>query len=107
MEAGRLRHRVLLQSVSEGRDTAGAIVETWSDIAEVWGSVEPLRGDEFFESQRVDAELTYRIRIRYRPGLKSKDRVLYDSRTFDIRRVININERRAETHLMCRELPDA
>ena len=103
MRAGELRHRVTIQQKSVTRNTFGEEVVTWQDVATVWAAIEPLRGREFFESQQVNAEVTTRIRIRYRPGITPTMRVVFGNRVFDIQAVINVDERNRELHLMCRE----
>lgn len=107
MEAGRLRHRVTIQSKSVSRNTFGEEEITWEDVATVWGSVEPLRGREFMEGRQIQAEITHRIRVRYYPdGIEPEYRVVYDSRYFDVMAVIEVEERHREMHLMCREIDD-
>ena len=47
MRAGRLRHRVTIQSITEAADTYGDIAGTPTNGDIVWASVEPLVGREF------------------------------------------------------------
>jgi len=104
MPAGTYRHRITLrESTATGRDAAGGEILTWSDVATVWAAVEPISGREYFAAQQVNAETTHRIKMRYRPGVHSKMRVLFGSRTFDIESVIDPEERHVELHLMCVE----
>ncbi len=104
MAAGRFRHRITLQELVTGQDEAGQPVDMWQDVATVWAAVEPLRGREYFAAQQVQAEVTTRIRIRYRRGIRPEMRVLYDGRLFNILSVIDPEERHVELQLMCREV---
>jgi len=104
MNIGDLRHRITIQQPVESSNTFGEVEKTWQDIATVWASIEPLRGREYFDSQQINAEVTTRIRIRYRPGIKPKMRVVYGERIFDIQSVIDVEERHKEIHLMCKEV---
>lgn len=104
MRAGELRHRVTIQQKSVTRDSFGAETVSWTDVAVVWAAIEPLQGREFFSAQQVNAEVTTRIRIRYRSGITPAMRVLFGSRAFDIQGIINIEERNRELHLMCKEV---
>lgn len=104
MQIGRLRHRVALQTVSEARSSTGAVTETWNTTATVWAEVVDLAGREFWDARQVNAELTARIRIRYRSGIVPKMRAVFGARTFDIQSVIDPEGRRRELVLMCREL---
>jgi SPP1 family predicted phage head-tail adaptor len=104
VRTGDLRHQVILQSKTEGRDAVGGVVEAWSDVATVWASVEPLDGKEFFAAERVNADATTRIRMRYRAGVTPVMRAVYGARIFDIQNVINVDERNRELRLMVREV---
>lgn len=104
MKIGDLRHRITIQMAVESSNTFGEVEKTWQDVATVWASIEPLRGREYFDSQQINAEVTTRIRIRYRPGIKPKMRVVYGERIFDIQSVIDVEECHKEIHLMCKEV---
>jgi len=97
MDAGRLRHRVTIQSVTETRDTStGAIATSWADVATVWAAVEPLSGREFLAAQANQAEVVARILIRYRDDVTAKMRVLHGARVYNIRAALPDNESGAE-----------
>jgi len=106
MRAGTLRQKVLIQQNTPSRDSYGAEVEAWTDYAEVWASIEPARGREFWESQQVNAEVTGKIRIRYLEEVTPKMRVKHGSRIFEIIAVINPEERNRELQLMVKERID-
>lgn len=102
--AGRLRHRIKIESVVYTKDATGGVVRSYSTFAELWAEIIPVSGDEFFESQRVDAAITHRIRIRHIDGVLPDFRVNFKGRFFDIRRVQHIAERGFDDVLICREL---
>lgn len=105
MQAGGLRHRVTIQDSSDpARDTYGAEIDVWADVATVWAVVEPLQGREFFDAQATNAETTTRIRLRYREGIVPEMRVTWGNHIYDILSVIEVGSERRELHLMCREL---
>lgn len=103
MKIGDLRHRVTLESKSVTRDGYGGEVETWSTVATCWAAVEPLVGREFLEGRRLEAEVNTRIRIRYRSGVVPGMRITWGSHTYDIEAVQEVESRRRELRLMCRE----
>ena len=104
MRAGRLRHRVTLQTQSEERNSLGEVENTWEDWATVWGGVEPLRGRELMTDERNEAELTTRVIIRYRSGVVPSMRVVWGAHTYDIESVIDVDGRGRDLELMCREV---
>ena len=104
MQSGTLRHRITLQSFTTVPDIYGEPIKTWADLATVWAAVEPLRGREYFQAQQTRAEVSYRVRIRHRADILPTMRISHAGKTLEILSVINVNERSAELHLMCREL---
>lgn len=103
MRAGRLRHRVTIEQVSEDVDSAGGPIKEWTSINTVWANVRPVRGREFSGAAQVTAEVTHRVFMRYLANLTSADRLVFEGRVFDIESVINIDERNVELEILCTE----
>jgi SPP1 family predicted phage head-tail adaptor len=103
MQAGKLRHRIVIQEKSVTRDEYNAEVITWTEVDTVWASVEPLSGREFLEGRLVEATVSHRITIRYLSGITPEMRVLWGSRVFDVEAILNIEERDKMMVLMCQE----
>ena len=103
MNSGKLRHRITIQSKGVARDSFGAEVITWLTEKTVWASVDPIFGREYFLAHQVQADVTHSIRIRYYEGLRPDWRILFGSRIFDIKSIINLEERGREMVLMARE----
>ena len=104
MKAGPLRQRVTIQEKSASQNTYGEEVITWTDLATVWAAVEPLTGREFLEGKQITAEVSTRIRIRYRSGITPEMRVEFGSIVYDIHSIIHLEEREREIHLICQEI---
>lgn len=77
MKVGKLRHRIILQQRADAENANGEVIPTWTDLAEVWGSIEPVSGREYFAAQQVNAEITARIVIRYMAGVNAAGRLLH------------------------------
>ncbi|SCY25308.1 phage head closure protein [Alkaliphilus peptidifermentans] len=103
MKIGKLRHRITIQEYQATRDSFGAEVKEWVDIKTVWASIEPLSGREYFSAKQINAEVTTKIRTRYLKGIHPKMRVLFNDRIFEILSVINVEEKKRELELMCKE----
>ncbi len=108
MEAGKLRHRIVIQQATEAQDGYGEPGLSWSTWATVYARVEPLSGREYFNSpaDQTLAEVTHRITIRYRDGITPTLRVVWKGQVFDIEAVIEVESRGRELHLICREVVD-
>ena len=107
MEAGKLRHRVELQTATEGRSTSGAVTRTWSPPAStvtVHAEIRDLAGREYFDAATVQSEVTTKIRIRYRSGIIPKMRAVWGSHIYDIESVVDPEGRQRELLLMAKEV---
>lgn len=105
MRIGTLRHRVTIQQLVAGSpqqyDT-GEPDESWTDVATVWASVEPLQGRELTAAQEVHSEAEVRIKMRYRSGVTAKMRVSFDGVYYSILVVLDKALRHIELDLICR-----
>lgn len=104
MRAGMLRHRVEIQRRAEALDGYGQDTEAWLPVATVWAAIESLRGRELEAAATRLAEVSHKIRIRYRDGIWPEMRVVYGGRVFDIQAVLDPDDRRRELHLYAREV---
>ena len=100
MRAGRLRHRLVLQSKSEARDAYGATIITWSTEDTVWGAIEPLSGNEYFAQDQIQSEAKVRIVIRYHATISTEWRVSHNGLYYDIQDVLNHDTRNRQITLM-------
>lgn len=101
MRAGRLRHRITIRQRSTGKDAAGAPVDTWIDVATIWSRVEIVSGRERWASEHTANSYSAAISIRNRTDLKEDMRVIFGSRTLDIKAIIDPNGYGKELKLLC------
>jgi len=104
MRTGDLRHRITLQELVSIPDGMGGFSEGWQDVATVWASVEPLRGQERYLAQQAVQEITHKVTIRYRKSVSPKMRILFGNRVLSIVAVIDPGERRKWLELLCLEV---
>lgn len=108
MLAGRLRESVTLQDKSVTRDAYGAETISWTTVATVPASAEPLAGREYLAMRQAQADISIRFRIRYLAGVSTSMRVQWRGGYYDILEVINPRARDRELELLCRgEATDA
>ena len=87
MRAGDMERRVTIQSRTLTRNDYGEQIETWADVATVWGERIDLRGREFFAARQLSAEISTRFRLRYRTDITVLHRLVCESVTYDIHQV--------------------
>ena len=101
--AGDLRHRITIQSSVKTGDGGGGFTVAWSNLATVRGKIEPLRGREQLHGMQLEARVTHRILIRYRSDVTAANRILFGTRTFNIRSVLNVDERNRWLEILAEE----
>lgn len=104
MKAGALDQRIVIERLVEGYDELGQPINTWLPIVTTWAEVSPLVGREFLAAAALVAEVTARIRMRYRPGITAADRIVHEGTTYGITSVADVHSSRRELVLMCRAL---
>lgn len=100
-----LKHRITLQYQTRTPDGAGAWTTTWNDAATVWAAIWPGQpAREAMAAGAPSAELTHRIRIRYRADVRASWRIKYGQRFFAIvAPPINPNEDSIWLDILCKE----
>lgn len=79
MDAGKLRHWVVIQQPTSEQDSTGAVVDDWVTVAETWAAIEPLSAREFVASAAEQSKVVARITIRYRPGIRANMRIFHQA----------------------------
>ena len=93
--APRFNRVVALQEKTITRDHFGSQIEAWSEIAEVWASVNQTGTSEKFnnDANRKIALRSAQITIRWRSDAKETWRVIYDGLIWDIKGIAEIRQR--------------
>jgi SPP1 family predicted phage head-tail adaptor len=105
MKAGRLRHLVCIETPVESANEYGEPIKQWKSLCKAWAGIEPLKGNEKFSAMQVSSEVDNRIVIRWTPEadkITTKDRVVFGGKIYDIKDVLNIDERDREINIMAR-----
>ena len=88
----KLTKRVKLQGVAHVSDDQGGFTDVWTDEATVYAALEPVKGYEKYQAMQAGTPVSHNVTMRYRAGVTTKTRLLYGSRVFDIKEVLNLNE---------------
>lgn len=107
MMAGRLRHKVTIERLVAGSPQqfgTGEPDDAWTAyLSDIWATVEPLSGRELFAAQEHLAEVSTRVRLRYRDGITAQMRVVFEGRYYNVGAVIDRELRHRELELLCTE----
>jgi SPP1 family predicted phage head-tail adaptor len=101
MRAGKLKHRMTIQTPGQIRDPAGQPSTGWIDFDTVWADVRYLNGRQFLASSAEKNAATVSIRVRWRTDLNAAMRVVYGATVFDIVAVLPDEEDQDHVDLAC------
>jgi len=110
MLAQRLRHRGDIQAPTVTQDPAtGAVATSWATVrtgAEplIAAEIVPLSGREFLSAQAIQAGVTTRITVRWRPvPVRPAMRFVHQGDVYDIKAVLPDPKLRGYLTLMCEQ----
>jgi SPP1 family predicted phage head-tail adaptor len=105
MGAGTYRNYGQLVELDTQRHQAnGSLSQSPRTLAHVWFSLEPVSGGETRKGHKVEATVTHVAKMRYRHGVKPKQRLQIGPRNLEIVSVLDVFERRRELQIQCREI---
>ena len=84
LDAGKLRHRLVLLSLTSEQDSDGEMVETWAELDTVWGSFEPYSTKDVLAARSIQETTMARAVIRYHVGVSSDQRLSFRGRLYKI-----------------------
>ena len=103
MQVGRMRYRIEIQDYKSTQDADGFETREWMTVHTVWADIAPVSGKEYMASNRETAEITNKIYIRFRSGIKSTMRIKHGDRIFEIESVLG-DKRSGMLTIMAREV---
>ena len=110
MRAGRLKHRIIIENPAESTTAPNGEKrpEGWEPLSEntIPAGIETLSTKDYFAAQETNNETTYRVVMRYRPGVDSRSRIIWLTRGEE--RVLEptaapLNRNNQTLEVMCRE----
>jgi SPP1 family predicted phage head-tail adaptor len=110
VRAGDLRDQVVIEAATVALDAVGEPIETWAPVATVWAQVKPQKYTTGVEALaqalgREAVATTYTVTIYYREGLTELQRLIWNGRELDIKRVLDPDGKRTWLELMCEAVP--
>lgn len=104
MRAGELNKRGTIQYPAKSRNSFNEEIETWTDLATIWCSIQPVSGSEKWLQQERISEATFKINMRYRSDINEKMRMKYKNRYLQFMAVLNCNEDCKELMIPAKEV---
>lgn len=101
-----MRHKITIQNATVARNEYGEEERTLATLFTCRAAVMPQGGREFDLMDQMHGEVTHKITIRYRSGVRPEQRVLFGTRVFQIVSVLNWSEMNRWLILTCVEDAD-
>ncbi|MCD3211111.1 phage head closure protein [Clostridium botulinum C/D] len=102
MNPGILNKKVsLLTFLEEKNEVEDTVLKLKEIKNKVYARIEPLRGKEYLENKKTEAEQIYKVTIRYRKGINTDMFIKYKDKLLNINTVINPYEANERLEIMC------
>lgn len=105
MDIGRLHERITFYVPKEIKNNLNQSTTTLQELKTVWASVEPTKGREYQEAQKLRPELTYKIFTRHFEFVNQDTVIKHKDRYFNIISVANVNSENKMLEIYCTEFP--
>lgn len=103
MDIGRTNKRITFCRYEDKENALMQTEQVLTEVKTVWASVEPTRGREYQEAQRIRPELTYKVTTKHHKGITPDMFIKFQNRLFNIVSVINVRERNEMLEIICTE----
>lgn len=101
MKAGQLNSMLTIQRKTGAKDPAGQPLNSWSDVAVVWGDIRTPSGMGTIKGDASASIVQASIRIRYRADIVADMRAVHDGTNFRIRAVLPDRVKKQYLDLVC------
>lgn len=81
---GKLDRKITIEQATETTNDFGEPIKTWATYCQPWAQIKYSPGNESYADNIEVQTQTVRFIIRYRSGITTKMRVLFDGVTYDI-----------------------
>lgn len=103
-QIGELNRRITLRKRQDAPTGAFGMLQTFSDSTQLWAKVEIMAGSVLQDGQQTANVATHRFWIRYRRDVGVDHEILYDGKTYRVRRATDWEDARRFTILEAEEL---
>ena len=103
--SGAINRPITIQKLVNTVDAMGGSAKTWTNYIKTWSHVEPWKGVEKIVAQQTYTSNISKFLIRYRPSqnIDASMRILYRSRIYNIRNIIQPAEAHTTIQILAEE----
>ena len=100
---GKLNKRIDIKEKGRVSDGGGGFTTGEVEVINTWANINTLSGREFWQAQQMEAEVSHKVTIRFRKGIKRTQVIYFQDRKFEIQYVFNRDEANKYLELYCLE----
>jgi SPP1 family predicted phage head-tail adaptor len=103
MNIGDLNRRIAFITYEEAENTMGLTELKEKELLTCWAKIEPAKGREYYEAQKIRTENSYKITTRYHKNLNNSMLIKYQNQTFEIQNIVDPYMKHIELEFYCTE----
>ena len=100
---GKMRYRIKVENPTNTRDAGGGLSQTYTPVTFIYANIMPTNANSSYRQGIVQEKVTHELTIRYMKNIGTNSRISFGSRLFDIKGIINVDERSRFLKLLCEE----
>jgi len=104
VRAGKLNKIATFRRKTIAYDGYNTPIETWADAMSLYTDIITTGGREFYAAQKVQAETTALIRLRYNSKINELMRVEFGNATYEILAINNVDQKNKELRISVKEV---
>jgi len=103
INAGSLNRRITFITYEEVENELELTEQHKKELLTCWARIEPARGKEYYEAQKIRTEDSYKITTRFHKGIEASMLIEYQSRTFEIQNIVDPYMNHSALEFYCTE----
>jgi len=100
---GKMRYRVAIESATNTRDAGGGLTQSYAPVTYIYADIKPTNANSTYRQGIVQEKVTHEVTIRYMTNISTNSRINYGTRLFNVKGIINVDERDRFLKLLCEE----
>ena len=98
-----MRYRIKVENATNTRDAGGGMSQAYNSAAFVYANIKPTNANSSYRQGMVQEKVTHEITMRFMKNIGTNSRISYGTRLFDVKGIINVDERDRFLKLLCEE----
>ena len=100
---GKLNRKISLLKFFDVPDEMGQTTQVLRSVKTVWASFVPIKGNEFYELQKLESKITHKIYMRFLPEVDNTWYIGYRGKTYCVTAAIDVDNAGKLLELQCCE----